>query len=72
MERRPAPLSLATSILIISASTNAVTDQSGNLVQLLDYYPYGATRIATSTYPTNEKRQYIDQFSRRADGIGLS
>jgi len=30
-------------------STNAVTDQNGNLVQLLDYYPYGATRIATST-----------------------
>jgi len=29
----------------------------------MDYYPYGATRIATSTYPTNEKRQYIDQFS---------
>src|SRR6516164_8343178 len=44
-------------------STNAVTDQNGNLVQLIDYYPYGATRIATSTYPTNEKRQYIGQFS---------
>jgi RHS repeat-associated protein len=44
-------------------STNAVTDQNGSLVQLMDYYPYGATRIATSTYPTNEKRQYIDQFS---------
>jgi len=44
-------------------STNAVTDQSGNFVQLMDYYPYGATRIATSTYPTNEKRQYIGQFS---------
>jgi RHS repeat-associated protein len=44
-------------------STNAVTDQSGNLVQLMDYYPYGATRIATSTYPTNEKRRYIGQYS---------
>jgi RHS repeat-associated protein len=44
-------------------STNAVTDQNGNLVQLMDYYPYGATRIATSTYPTNEKLQYIGQFS---------
>jgi RHS repeat-associated protein len=44
-------------------STNAVTDQNGALVQLMDYYPYGATRIATSTYPTNEKRQYIGQFS---------
>ena len=30
-------------------STNAVTDQNGALVQLMDYYPYGATRIATST-----------------------
>jgi hypothetical protein len=46
-------------------STNAVTDQNGNLVQLIDYYPYGATRIATSTYPTNEKRQYIGQFSEK-------
>ena len=44
-------------------STNAVTDQNGNLVQLMDYYPYGATRVLTSTYPTNEKRQYIGQFS---------
>jgi RHS repeat-associated protein len=44
-------------------STNVVTDQNGALVQLMDYYPYGATRIATSTYPTNEKRQYIGQFS---------
>jgi RHS repeat-associated protein len=44
-------------------STNAVTDQNGNLMQLQDYYPYGATRVSTSTYPTNEKRQYIGQFS---------
>jgi RHS repeat-associated protein len=34
-----------------------------SLVQLLDYYPYGATRVSTSSYPTNEKRQYIGQFS---------
>ena len=50
-------------------STNAVTDQSGNLVQLLDYYPYGATWVSTSTYPTNEKRQYIDQFSDVQTGL---
>ena len=50
-------------------STDAVTDQSGNLVELQDYYPYGATRIATSTYPTNEKRQYIDQFSDAQTGL---
>jgi len=50
-------------------STNAVTDQNGNLMQLMDYYPYGATRIATSTYPTNEKRQYIDQFMDAQTGL---
>jgi len=50
-------------------STNAVTDQNGALVQLLDYYPYGATRVSTSTYPTNEKRQYIDQFSDVQTGL---
>ena len=45
-------------------STNAVSDAERQpSVQLLDYYPYGATRVATSTYPTNEKRQYIGQFS---------
>ena len=50
-------------------STNAVTDQNGSLVQLLDYYPYGATRVSTSSYPTNEKRQYIDQFSDAQTGL---
>jgi RHS repeat-associated protein len=50
-------------------STNAVTDQNGNLVQLLDYYPYGATRVASTTYPTNEKRQYIGQYSDTNTGL---
>jgi RHS repeat-associated protein len=49
-------------------STNVVTDQNDNLVQTLDYYPYGATRVSVST-STNEKRKYIDQF---ADDSGLS
>jgi RHS repeat-associated protein len=44
-------------------STNVVTDASGMVTQLLDYYPYGATRVSSSTFPTNEKRQYIGQFS---------
>jgi uncharacterized protein RhaS with RHS repeats len=39
-------------------STNVVTDQNGNLVQTLDYYPYGAIRITNST-STNEKRKFI-------------
>ena len=44
-------------------STNVVTDASGTVAQLLDYYPYGATRVSSNTYPTNEKRQYIGQFA---------
>src|SRR6266849_6509995 len=43
-------------------STNVVTDENDNLVQTLDYYPYGATRVSVST-STNEKRKYIGQFS---------
>jgi RHS repeat-associated protein len=49
-------------------STEVVTDANQNLVQTLDYYPYGATRISNST-STNEKRKYIGQFS---DDSGLS
>ena len=49
-------------------STNVVTDQNDNLVQTLDYYPYGATRVSVAT-STNEKRKFIDQFS---DDSGLS
>jgi RHS repeat-associated protein len=49
-------------------STNVVTDQNQNLVETLDYYPYGATRVSVST-STNEKRKFIDQF---ADDSGLS
>ncbi len=49
-------------------STNVVTDENDNLVQTLDYYPYGATRVCVST-STHEKRKYIDQFS---DDSGLS
>jgi RHS repeat-associated protein len=45
-------------------STNVVTDENDNVVETLDYYPYGATRInTTSGNFSGEKRQYIDQFS---------
>jgi RHS repeat-associated protein len=44
-------------------STNVVTDASGSIAQLLDYYLYGATRVSSTTYPTNEKRQYIGQYA---------
>src|SRR6516162_10477949 len=50
-------------------STNVVTDASGSVMQLLDYYPYGATRVASTTYPTNEKRQYIGQYYDAAQNL---
>jgi RHS repeat-associated protein len=43
-------------------STNVVTDENDNLVQTLDYYPYGATRISSAT-STNERRKYLGQFA---------
>src|SRR5262249_17421858 len=43
-------------------STNVVTDENGNLVQTLDYYPYGSTRVSVGT-STNEKRRFIGQFT---------
>jgi RHS repeat-associated protein len=49
-------------------STNVVTDENDNVVQTLDYYLYGGTRISTNS-GTNEKRKYIGQFS---DDSGLS
>jgi RHS repeat-associated protein len=52
-------------------STNVVTDQNQNLVQTLDYYPYGATRISNST-STNVKRKYIGQFADDTNLIYLN
>jgi RHS repeat-associated protein len=49
-------------------STNVVTDENDQVVQTLDYYPYGSTRISSAT-STNERRKYIGQFS---DDSGLS
>jgi RHS repeat-associated protein len=43
-------------------STNVVTDENDAVVQTLDYYPYGATRVSSAT-STNERRKYIGQFS---------
>jgi RHS repeat-associated protein len=43
-------------------STNVVTDENGNVVQTLDYYPYGSTRISVAT-STRERRQFIGQFT---------
>jgi RHS repeat-associated protein len=49
-------------------STNVVTDENDKVVQTLDYYPYGSTRISSGT-STNERRKYIGQFT---DDSGLS
>jgi RHS repeat-associated protein len=50
-------------------STNIVTDESGNVVQDSEYYPYGETRLNQATYPTKESRQFIGQFK---DGNSLA
>jgi RHS repeat-associated protein len=47
-------------------STNVVTEQNGNLVQTLDYYPYGSVRISSGT-STNEARKYIGQFADQSN-----
>jgi RHS repeat-associated protein len=44
-------------------STNIVTDESGNIVQDAEMYPYGETRLNQTTYPTNENRRFIGQFT---------
>ena len=49
-------------------STNVVTNASGTVVQTLDYYPYGATRISTNVSGADSARKYIGQF---ADISGL-
>src|SRR3989344_4202165 len=41
-------------------STNVVSDASGAQVELLDYFPYGSTRISSGPF-TNQK-QYIGQY----------
>jgi RHS repeat-associated protein len=50
-------------------STNVVTNASGTVVQTLDYYPYGATRISTNVGGAGSARKYIGQF---ADMSGLN
>src|SRR5262245_50372280 len=42
-------------------STNVVTNASGTVVQTLDYYPYGSTRISTGVNAS--ARKFIGQFT---------
>jgi RHS repeat-associated protein len=45
-------------------STNVVTNASGTVVQTLDYYPYGGTRInSTSGNYSGAGRQYVNRFA---------
>jgi len=44
-------------------STNVVTNASGTVVQTLDYYPHGTTRISTNTGGADSARKYIGQFT---------
>ena len=50
-------------------STNVTSDSSGNVVQVLDYYPYGATRINNTTGGYDSQRKWIGQY---ADSDGLN
>jgi len=43
-------------------STNVVTDASGTPIQVLDYYPYGSTRVSQQFSGFNEQKQYIGQY----------
>ena len=52
-------------------STNAVTDQNGNLCSFWITTRTARPASPRATYPTNEKRQYIGQFSDCADGARL-
>jgi uncharacterized protein RhaS with RHS repeats len=40
-------------------STNVVTNASGTVVQVLDYYPFGAGRINNSTGGFDSKKKFI-------------
>src|SRR5215831_16048408 len=48
-------------------STNVVTNASGTVVQTLDYYPYGATRVSTSVGGADSARKYINRFADQSN-----
>ena len=43
--------------------TNVVTNASGTVIQVLDYYPYGSTRINQTIGGFNEGKQFIAQYT---------
>jgi RHS repeat-associated protein len=44
-----------------------VTDENDTVVQTLDYYPYGATRISTNTGGTDSARKYVNRFADQSN-----
>src|SRR5882672_5289107 len=44
-------------------STNVTTDASGTAIEVLDYYPYGSTRVDQTTNSFRENKQFIGQYS---------
>ncbi len=49
--------------------TNVVTNASGTVVQVLDYYPYGASRINNSTGGADVKRKYDGMERDNSTGL---
>jgi RHS repeat-associated protein len=50
-------------------STNIITDDAGSVVESLDYYPYGESRVDQKVGDTNDKRKYIGQFYDDTTGL---
>ena len=50
-------------------STNAVTDENGEVVQVLDYYPYGTARINNSTGGIDEKKKFAGMERDGSTGL---
>ncbi len=48
-------------------STSVVTDSTGVMVELLDYYPYGSERLKTGT--ADEQKTYIGEYSDDESGL---
>jgi len=48
-------------------STNVVTNASGTVVQTLDYYPYGATRVSSNVGASDSARKFIGQFADQSN-----
>jgi RHS repeat-associated protein len=44
-----------------------VADENDTVVQTLDYYPFGATRISSNTGGADSARKYIGQFADQSN-----